>query len=78
MKSHKFNNIEWFLEDEELITPLRAIVPTEGMNRGYFSFDHGDRKFFLKFFREKGASGFLRNKVSPRGSQRVSVREEAS
>ena len=69
MKSHKLNDVEWFLDDEGLITPLERIVPAEGMHRGYFSFDHGSRKFFLKFFREKGASGLLRNKVSPRGSK---------
>jgi tRNA A-37 threonylcarbamoyl transferase component Bud32 len=69
MKSYKLNDVEWFLEDEELVAPLQAIVPTREMKRGYFSFDHHGRKFFLKFFREKGASGLLRNKMSPRGAK---------
>jgi tRNA A-37 threonylcarbamoyl transferase component Bud32 len=69
MKSHKLNDVEWFLDDEELITPLKTIVLTGEMHRGYFSFDHDSRKFFMKFFREKGASGLLRNKMSPRGSK---------
>jgi RIO-like serine/threonine protein kinase len=69
MKSYKLNDVEWFLEDEGLIGPLRTIIPKEGMKRGYFSFDHDGRKFFLKFFREKGVSGLLRNKVSPRGAK---------
>jgi tRNA A-37 threonylcarbamoyl transferase component Bud32 len=69
MKPHRLGEVEWFLDDEKMITPLKSIVPTGGMKRGYFSFDHDGRKFFLKFFTEKGATGLLRNKMSPRGAK---------
>ncbi len=69
MKSHSVNGIEWFLDDEGLVEPLRAVVPTGGTSRGYFSFDHGGKHFFLKSFKEPGAAGFFRNKVLPRGAK---------
>jgi len=67
MKTHKINNTKWFLDDNELIVALSNLPLQEEVRRGYFTCDYKAGKVFVKFFKEKGIYGFIRNKVSPRG-----------
>ncbi|MCX5812163.1 MAG: hypothetical protein NT178_06415 [Proteobacteria bacterium] len=67
MKTPKFNNIKWFLDDSGMVALLDGLPLQEEVKRGYFTCDYKDKGIFIKFFKEKGNVGFIRNRVSPRG-----------
>ncbi len=69
MKAQKLNSIKWFLDDNELIAVLDNLPLQEKARRGYFTCDYKAGKVFIKFFKEKGIYGFIRNRVSPRGKK---------
>lgn len=67
MKSVKINDIEWFLNDIQIADCLRDITCKDGLKREYFRINLRDREYFLKSFREKGITGFIRGRIAPRG-----------
>jgi tRNA A-37 threonylcarbamoyl transferase component Bud32 len=69
VKTPKVNNIKWFLDDNGLIAELDGLSLQEEGKRGYFTCDYNGREIFVKFFKEKGNIGFIRNRVSPRGKK---------
>jgi tRNA A-37 threonylcarbamoyl transferase component Bud32 len=69
MKSQTHDNIKWFLDENGLIVALSNLPLQEEMKRGYFDCDYKGKGIFIKFFKEKNISGYIRNKVSPRGKK---------
>lgn len=69
MKPIRINNIEWFLDDADMAVPLTEIGPVETGRRGYSILSFRGKRFFLKSFREKGITGFIRGKMAPRGKR---------
>ena len=69
MKMQHQNNIKWFSDDNGLIAALKDLPLQEDVKRGYFTCNYKNRQVFIKFFREKGIYGFIRNKVAPRGKK---------
>lgn len=68
MKTIKQDGVAWFLEDERLIEAVVGLVAElRDDRRAYFTVPYGDRTIFVKFFREKGILGFVRNWINPRG-----------
>jgi len=69
MNTIEIHGIKWFFKDEDLIGFLRGFSPEEGAKRGHFVFEHAGKKIFIKYFKEKGFYGLVRNRVSPRGKK---------
>ncbi|MCX5808674.1 MAG: hypothetical protein NTX36_04780 [Proteobacteria bacterium] len=69
MNTIEIRGIKWFFKDEGLIGFLRGFSPEEGVKRGHFVFEHAGKKIFIKYFKEKGLYGLVRNRVSPRGKK---------
>ena len=63
------NGISWFLDDDYagLDEAVRGIVEEADVRRGYASRALGDKRIFVKFFLERGITGFIRNRIAPRG-----------
>jgi len=69
MRPVNINGIDWFLDDYEMAGSLRDVKPDDIGRRGYGVFSFKGGQFFLKSFREKGLSGFIRGKIAPRGKK---------
>jgi tRNA A-37 threonylcarbamoyl transferase component Bud32 len=69
MKVISKGGVEWFLEDEGLISFVEGLSLVETGKRGYFTGQSGGRRVFVKAFNEKGLQGLVRNLVSPRGKR---------
>lgn len=69
MKIVRINNINWFLKDESLVDFVKEFSCEDAAKRGHFVFECAVKKVFIKFFKEKGFFGFVRNRVSPRGKK---------
>jgi serine/threonine protein kinase len=68
MKTVRKSGIEWHLEDERLIGLLDGCVPSAD-RRPFWVRDCGQKKVFIKLFKEKGVIGFIRNVLLPRGKK---------
>ena len=69
MKIVRIHDIRWFLKDEALVDFVKEVSCEGAVKRGHFVFEHAEKKIFIKFFKEKGFCGLLRNRVSPRGKK---------
>ncbi|MDR2018055.1 MAG: hypothetical protein LBQ00_04160 [Syntrophobacterales bacterium] len=69
MKVHIINGTKWRLEDEGLLEILGQVTGNGAVRRGYAVYPYRDGKVFIKAFLEKGLSGFVRNKILPRGKK---------
>lgn len=69
MKKTEIDGVVWLLEREELLAAIRKLPKGEDLRRSYSVLDCGNQKLFVKSFREKGVSGFVRNRVLPRGKK---------
>ncbi|MCX8110953.1 MAG: hypothetical protein N3D15_06865 [Syntrophorhabdaceae bacterium] len=69
MKHININKIDWFLDDYDMAESLRDIKASDTGRRGYRTFSFKGRQFFLKSFKEKGLSGFVRGRILPRGKK---------
>ena len=69
MKSLKIQEIEWFVDDEGLISVLKGVAIPEGGRRSYVNARYHDGQVFIKSFAEKGLPGFIRNRVASRGKR---------
>jgi tRNA A-37 threonylcarbamoyl transferase component Bud32 len=69
VKFIKVHGIKWFLKDNGLVEFVKNFSHDEGTKRGHFVLEHAGKKIFIKFFKEKGFYGFVRNRVSPRGKK---------
>lgn len=69
MKVHEINGITWHLSDDGLLPVVREISGREETRRGYTTQPYGSGQVFIKYFREKGIPGFVRNRVQPRGKK---------
>lgn len=68
MKTIKQDGVAWFLDDERLIEAVGSLgAERKDDRRTYYAVPYGDRKIFVKFFREKGILGLVRNWINPRG-----------
>lgn len=68
MKTIKQDGVAWFLEDEGLLAVVAGLgAELRDDRRAYFTVPYGDRRIFVKFFREKGMVGLARNWINPRG-----------
>jgi len=70
MKHFKAKGIDWYIKEDALIQILNTFEPKNTDRRDYRIIEiNKDKTYFLKFFREKGISGFLRRKINPRGKR---------
>ena len=69
MKHINAHGIKWHLKDSALVEFVKGFSHEEGRKRSHFVFEHNGRKIFIKFFKEKGLYGLVRNRVSPRGKK---------
>ncbi|MCX5817873.1 MAG: hypothetical protein NTX75_16795 [Proteobacteria bacterium] len=69
MKIVRTHNIKWFLKDELPVDFVKEVSCEGATKRGHFTFEHAGKKIFIKFFKEKGFYGLLRNRISPRGKK---------
>jgi tRNA A-37 threonylcarbamoyl transferase component Bud32 len=65
----KINDIKWFLKDELPVDIVKEVSCEGAAKRGHFVFERAGKKVFIKFFKEKGFYGIVRNRVSPRGKK---------
>jgi tRNA A-37 threonylcarbamoyl transferase component Bud32 len=74
MQRVRKNNIRWFLDDcAGLAAMVGAIVEGEDSRRSYSILECGEKKAFVKFFLERGAIGWLRNRLNPRGRKEYAL-----
>ncbi len=73
MKTFNSKGIEWFLRDENLIEVLGHFSHKDATRRSHFVVEHAGKKIFIKFFKEKGVSGLLRNRFLPRGRREFNM-----
>jgi tRNA A-37 threonylcarbamoyl transferase component Bud32 len=64
--------IEWYLEDDRLLSILDAGFPSDE-RRPFWVREYDGRKAFIKLFREKGVMGALRNALSARGQREFNI-----
>jgi tRNA A-37 threonylcarbamoyl transferase component Bud32 len=69
MKIVRIHDIKWFLKDEALVDFVKEVSCEGATKRGHFVFERAGKKVFIKFFKEKGFYGLVRNRVSPRGKK---------
>ncbi|MCX8022373.1 MAG: hypothetical protein N2745_06325 [Syntrophorhabdaceae bacterium] len=65
----KDNPIEWYVNHEELHETLKRLKLQEEKRRDYSVLEHKGERFFVKYFKENGILGRLRNLLSPRGKK---------
>lgn len=73
MNAQRINDTNWFLDDKDLFDLLTGLSVNKDGKRGYFSCDYKGKGVFLKFFKEKGFVGYIRNKLLPRGRKEYSA-----
>lgn len=69
MKIVRINDIKWFLKDEALVDFVKDVSCEGVTKRGHFAVEREGKKVFIKYFKEKGFFGLLRNRVTPRGKK---------
>lgn len=69
MKIVRIHDIMWVLKDELLVDFVKEVSCEGATKRGHFAIERAGKKIFIKFFKEKGLCGLLRNRASPRGKK---------
>ncbi len=59
--------VEWHLAHGDLLPVVEEVLVEEGGRRGHFVRPFRGKKVFIKSFSEKGITGFVRNRLAPRG-----------
>jgi tRNA A-37 threonylcarbamoyl transferase component Bud32 len=67
MRTFVHGGISWALEDEGTLPFVDGLTVGTGPRRTHQSLVRGDRRVFVKYFVEKGLTGFARNIMCPRG-----------
>jgi len=69
LHTFKTSGITWFLEDEPLERVVQELAYEPAQRRVHLVREYEHGKVFIKFFREKGLSGQIRNRILPRGKK---------
>lgn len=69
MNRYTVNDVEWRIDDEGLREIVKDLSPQDGSRRDHMMVPYGEKKVFIKSFKEKGISGWVRNRVLPRGKK---------
>ncbi|HOB68411.1 MAG TPA: lipopolysaccharide kinase InaA family protein [Syntrophorhabdaceae bacterium] len=69
MKHLEIGGIKWFFRDDHFAEFIKGFLPDEYRKRGHFTFEHQNKRAFIKYFREEGVYGFVRNRLQPRGKK---------
>jgi tRNA A-37 threonylcarbamoyl transferase component Bud32 len=70
MKRLRRDGISWFLDGgDDLVRVIAGVTEKGDARRGYSFRESGNARVFLKYFLEQGISGFVRNRIMPRGKK---------
>jgi len=75
MKHIEINGIKWFFRDDHFVDVIKRFLPDAYRKRGHFIVEHQDKKVFIKYFKERGLYGFVRNRIQPRGKKEFLIGE---
>ena len=75
MKVYEIDGVQWHLADEGLLEIVKDFSGEDEVRRGYASYPYKKGRVFVKSFREKGLTGFVRNRVLPRGKKEYAAAE---